>query len=113
MKVLSKLNSKLRLSHLQQLIWDWTVGDKFIKCSRSVYAAHLVQTVRLHVSKCRGGDNAHRISKNNMAAVAVQWKLSDKNFRENIANLWVSCYKWNNDRSARVLFVQQPREQGE
>ena len=28
-------------------------------------------------------------------------------------NLWVSCYNGNNDRSARVLFVQHPWEQGE
>ena len=39
---------------------------------------------------------------------AMRYELS-----ENIANLWVSCYNGNNDRSARVLFVQQPREQSE
>ena len=37
-----------------------------------------------------------------MAATAVQWELWGANFRENIANLWVSCYDGNNDRSARV-----------
>ena len=36
-----------------------------------------------------------------------------QNFHENIVNLWVSCCNGNNDRSARVLFVQHPREQGE
>ena len=59
------------------------------------------------------GDNAHWISKNKMAATAVQWELCSMNFRVNIANLWVSCYNGNNDRSARVLFVQHPWEQGE
>ena len=73
----------------------------------------LVQSVRLLSFKYRGGDNAHWISKNKMAATAVQWELCGANFRENIANLWVSCYNGNNDRSARVLFVQHPREQGE
>ena len=29
------------------------------------------------------------------------------------ANLWFSCYNGNNDRAARVLFVQHPQEQGE
>ena len=48
-----------------------------------------------------------------MAATAVQWELCGTNFRENIANLLVSCCNGNNDRSARVLFVQHPREQGE
>ena len=48
-----------------------------------------------------------------MTATVVQWELCGTNFRENIANLWVSCYNGNNDRSARVLFVQHPREQGE
>ena len=46
-----------------------------------------------------------------MAATAVQWELCGMNFHQNIANLWVSCYNGNNDRSARVLFVQHPREQ--
>ena len=63
--------------------------------------------------KYTGGDNAHWISKNKMAATAVQWELCDTNFHENITNLWVSCCNGNNDRSARVLFVQHPREQGE
>ena len=67
----------------------------------------------MRLFKCKGGDNAHWISKNKMAATAVQWKLCGTNFRENIANLWVSCHNGNNDRSARVLFVQHPREQGE
>ena len=43
----------------------------------------------------------------------VQWELYGTNFRENIANLRVLRYYGNNDRSARVLFVQHPREQGE
>ena len=77
------------------------------------YAPHLVQSVRLLWFKYRGGDNARWISKNKMAAIAVQWELCGTNFRENIANSWVSCYYGNNDRSARVLFVQHPREQGE
>ena len=50
---------------------------------------------------------------NKMAATVVQWELCGTNFRENIANLWVSCYNGSNDQSARVLFVQHPREQGE
>ena len=116
----AKLNSKLSLSHLQQLILDQTqtnariehleVGCTCIKSNRSVYAPHLVQSVRLHLFKYRGGDNAQWISKNKMAAMAVQWELCGANFRE---NLWVSCYNGINDRSARVLFVQHPREQGE
>ena len=48
-----------------------------------------------------------------MAPVAVHWELCSTNFCENIANLWVPCYNGNNDRSARVLFVQHSREQGE
>ena len=44
---------------------------------------------------------------------AVQWELCGTNVRENIANLGVSCYNGNNGRSARVLFVQHPREQGD
>ena len=92
---------------------DWTVGGTCIKSSRSVYAPHLVQSMRSHSFKYRGGDNAHWISKNKMAAMAVQWELCGMNFRENIANLWVSCYNWNNDLSAGPLIVQDPREQGE
>ena len=65
---------------------DWTLGGTCIKSSRSVYAPHLVQSVRLHLFKYRGGDNAHWISKNKMAATAVQWELCGANFRENIAN---------------------------
>ena len=60
--------------------------------------------MRLLSFKYRGGDNAHWISKNKMAATAVQWELCGANFRENIANLWVSCYNGNNDRSA----IQKP-----
>ena len=48
-----------------------------------------------------------------MATTVVQWELCGTKFRENIMNLWVSCYNGNNDRSARVLFIQHPREQGE
>ena len=91
----------------------WTLGSTCTKSSRSVYATHSVQSVWLLLFKYRGGDNAHWISKNKMAATAVQWELCGMNFRENITNLWVSCYNGNNDRSARVLFVQHPREQGE
>ena len=92
---------------------DWTLGGTCIKSSRSDYAPHLVQFVRLLLSKYRGGDNANWISKKKMAATAVQWELCGTNFRENIANLWVSCYNENNDRSTRLLFVQHPREQDE
>ena len=53
----------------------WTLGGTCIKSSRLVYAPHLVQSVRLHLFKYRGGDNAHWISKNKMAAMAVQWEL--------------------------------------
>ena len=81
---------------------NWTLGGTCIKSSTSVYAPHLVKSVRLHLFKYRGGDNAHWISKNKMAATAVQWELCGANFRENIANLWVSYYNGNNDRSARV-----------
>ena len=88
---------------------DWTLGGTCIQSSRSVYAPHVVQSVRLLLFKYRGGDNAHWISKNKMAATAVQWELCGTNFRENIANLWVSCYNGNNDRSARVLDKQHPR----
>ena len=80
---------------------DW---GTFIKSSRSVYAPHLVQSVRLHLFKYRGDDNDHWISKNKMAATAVQWELCGANFRENIANLWVSCYHGNNDRSASLQY---------
>ena len=92
---------------------DWTHGVICIYSSRSIYAPHIVQSMRLLLFTYRGGDNAHWISKNKMAATAVQWEQCGTNFRENIANLWVSCYNGNNDRSARELFVQHPREQGE
>ena len=92
---------------------DWTLGGTCIKSSRSVYAPLLVQSVRLLLFKYRGGDNAHWISKNKMAAMAVQWEQCGTNFRENVANLWVSCYNGNNDLSAWMLFVQHPRQQGE
>ena len=56
---------------------------------------HLIQQVSLCPSfstiraialfKCRGGDNAHWISKNKMAATGDQWELCGTNFRENIA----------------------------
>ena len=48
----------------------WTLGSTCTKFSRSVYAPHLVQSVRLLLFKYRGGDNAHWISKNKMAATA-------------------------------------------
>ena len=84
---------------------DWSLGGTCIKSSRSVYATHLVQSVRLHLFNDRGGDNGHWTSKNKMAAKAFQWEPCGTHFRENIANLWVSCYNGKNDRSARVLFV--------
>ena len=43
----------------------WTLRGTCIKSSRSVYAPHLVQSVRLHLFKYRGGDNAHWVSKCN------------------------------------------------
>ena len=76
----------------------------------SVAPLYIITRVRF---KYRGGDNAHWISKNKMAATAIQWELCGTNFRANIASLWVSCFNGNNNRSARVLFVQHPREQGE
>ena len=79
----------------------WTFEGKCIKYSRSVYAPHLVQSMRLHLFKYRWP--RRRFSE----SYAV------RNFREDIANLWVSFYNGNNDRSARVLFVRQSREQGE
>ena len=88
---------------------DWILGGTCIKSSRSVYAPHLVQSVRLLLFKYRGGENVYWISKNKMAATAVRWELCSMHFRKNIANLWVSCYNGNNDRSARVLFVQHPQ----
>ena len=59
---------------------DWTLGGTCI-LSRSVYAPHLVQSVRLLLFKYRGGDNAHWISKNKMAPTAFQWELCGTNFR--------------------------------
>ena len=75
----------------------WTLGSTCIKSSRSVYAPHLVQSMRLLLFKYRGGGNAHWISKNKMATTAVQWELCGTNFRENIVNLWVLWYNGNND----------------
>ena len=92
---------------------DWTVGGTFVISSKSVYAPHLVKSVILHLFNHRGGYSAHWISKNKMAVAAVQWKLCVTNFRQNIANLRVSCYNGDNGRSARGLFVQHPWEQGE
>ena len=53
---------------------NWTVGGTCIESSRSVYAPHLVQSVRWHLFRYRGGDNASWISRNKMAAVASQWE---------------------------------------
>ena len=89
---------------------SWTLGSTCIKSSRSVYTPHLVQSMRLLLFKYRGGGNAHWISKNKMAATAVQWELCGTNFSENIVNLWVLWYNGNNDRSDRVSFVQHPWE---
>ena len=50
---------------------------------------------------CQQHINAHWISKNNVAAVEVQCELCGTNFRENIANLRVSCYNGGHDRFAR------------
>ena len=86
---------------------DWTLGGTCIK-SRSVYAPHLVQSVRLLLFNYGLLDFQEQ-----MAVTAVQRELWGTNFRENIANLLVSCYNGNNDRFARVLFVQHHREQGE
>ena len=90
----------------------WTFWGTFVR-SRSGYAPHQVQPVRLRLFKYKGGGNAHWISQNKMAAVVVQWEPCGTNFRQNIAKLRVSCYNGNNDRSAQVLFVQHPREKGE
>ena len=71
----AKLNSKL--SYLQQLIWDQTQTNTRIEhlkthaSNPAVYAPNIVQSVRLHLFKYRGCDNAHWISKNKMAATAV------------------------------------------
>ena len=88
----------------------WTPGGTHILSSRSVYAPHLVQSVRLLLFKYRGGDWGCWISKNKMAATAVQWELCGTNFCENITNLWVSCYNGNNRVCSGVVL---PREQGE
>ena len=72
-------------------------GGTCIKSSRSVYTPYLVQSVRLNLFNYLGSDNAHWISKNEMAAMAVHGDQCGTNFRVNIANLWVSCYNGNND----------------
>ena len=87
----------------------WTVGGSYIKSSRSVYAPHLVQSMRLLLFKYRGADNMHCISENKMAATALQWELCGTNLCENIVNLRVSCHDGNNDRSALVLFIRADR----
>ena len=50
---------------------------------------------------------------NKVITAVIQWELCGMNFRENIANLQVSCYMGNNDQAARTLFVQHIQEQGE
>ena len=55
---------------------DWTLGSTCIYSSRSVYVPQLVQSVQLLLFKYRGGDKARWISKNKMAATAVQWELN-------------------------------------
>ena len=113
----AKLNSKLSLSHLQLIKHKPTRGLNIwwqIRHIQQVYASQLVQYVLLHLFKHGGGDNAPWIPKNNMAEAVVQWdhvaRISEK---KNFTNLRISCYYGNNDRSARVLFVHYPREQGE
>ena len=117
----TKLSSKLSLTHLQQLIWDQTHTNtriEHLEAHASNPAGQFMPFNQYNPRDCiylstEGGNNAHWISKKKMAATAVQWELSGTDFRENIANLWVSCYNGNDVRSARVLFVQHPREQGE
>ena len=41
----------------------------------------LVQSMRLHLVKYRGGDNTHWIPKNKMTVTAVHWELCGTNFR--------------------------------
>ena len=84
---------------------DWTLEGTYIKSSSSVYATHLEQSVRLLLLKYRGGDNAHWIFQNKTAATAVQWELCGTNFRENIANLWVSFY---NGTGAGRMITSKP-----
>ena len=82
------------------------------KPNRSVNVPYLMPLVRLQLFKYGGSGNAQYISSDKMAA-HVQWELCGTNFFENIANLRVSCYDRNNDRSAQVLFVQHPMGQVE
>ena len=103
-------------SHLQKLIWDKTQTDTWIEQLDTHESNPAGQFMPLNPCDCiylntDGGDNAHWILKNKIAAAAVQWELCGTNLRENIANLPVSCYNGNNDRSIWVLFVQHPQEQ--
>ena len=79
---------------------DWTLGGKCIKSCRSVYAPHLVQSMWLHIFSTEGVTMLTGFSRTRWP----RWQFSEgsalRNSRENIVNLWVSCYNGNNDRSA-------------
>ena len=66
---------------------EWTARSTFIISSMSVYAPHLVQSVLLHLFKHRGADNAHWISKDKMAAAAVEWELTAR-ISVKISRIW-------------------------
>ena len=89
---------------------DWTVGGTLVKSNRTVYAPDLVKSVLCIYLNIEGVTmlTGEQDGRGDGSVIA----LCGMNFRENIANLRVSCYNQNNDRCAQVLFLQHPREQG-
>ena len=113
-KVDTPNHSSFTATHLDQkqtVSYIW-IESMDIKPSRSVDVPYLIQPARLQLFKY-GGDNVNRLPATSWPRRHVQWELCGTNFGEHIANLRVSCYNGNNDRSAGVLFVQHPREHGE
>ena len=79
--------------HLQQLIWEQTnTRIERLGAHASNSAGRFMPLVYYNMWDCifkyRRGENAHWMSKNKMAAMAVQWGLCVTNFRENMANLF-------------------------
>ena len=82
MRRTAKLNpqtefTSFRAAHLGSNKNQDMVEGISIQSSRSVYAPHLIQSMRLCLFKCIRGDNAHK-----MIAAAVQWELRGTNIRD-------------------------------
>ena len=84
----------------------------------SIPAGQLISLIWYHLCDCsclntEGVTMLNRFPATTWPRRHVQWELCGTDIGGYIANLLISCYNGNNERSARVLFVQHLREQGE